>query len=160
MNRRHFRRRDHSVPELNMAALPDLIFTVLFFFMIVTHMRDVDLKVRYEVPAGTEVSKLAHKSAVVDVYIGRPADSSSEEFMIQLDNQVATVADIGPYIERERHRMSAEDQERLTVNLRADRDVPMGLINDVKQALRQSYALDVSYSATVRAGAPAGLNDK
>jgi len=50
MIRRRFRRPDHSVPELNMASLPDLIFTVLFFFMIVTHMRDVELKVRYQVP--------------------------------------------------------------------------------------------------------------
>ena len=30
-----FKRKDHSVPVLNTASLPDLIFTVLFFFMIV-----------------------------------------------------------------------------------------------------------------------------
>ena len=148
MNRRRFHRRDHSVPELNMAALPDLIFTVLFFFMIVTHMRDVELKVRYEVPAGTEVSKLAHKSAVVDIYIGHPSDGSSDDYQIQLGNQIATVDDIVSYVEGERRRMAGEDQERLTVNLRADRDVPMGVINDVKQALRRAYALDVNYSAT------------
>ena len=42
-----FRHRKHDVPGLNLASLPDLIFTVLFFFMIVTHMRDVNPKVRY-----------------------------------------------------------------------------------------------------------------
>ena len=138
MMRRHFRRPDHSVPELNMASLPDLIFTVLFFFMIVTHMRDVEKRVQYQVPAGTEVEKAQHKSSVVHIYIGQSTDGSTDDYCIQLNNQIET----------ERRRMSPEDQERLTVSIEADRDVPMSIINDVKQALRKSYALNVSYAAT------------
>ena len=30
-----------GMPELNTSSLPDLIFTMLFFFMIVTTMREV-----------------------------------------------------------------------------------------------------------------------
>ena len=145
--RRRFRRPDHSVPELNMASLPDLIFTVLFFFMIVTHMRDVEKQVAYQLPTGTEVEKQQHKSAVVHLYIGKPLDGSSDDYCLQLNNQLTTVDDIRRYIEGERRRMSPEDQERLTVSIEADRDVPMRLIDEVKQALRHSYALNVSYSA-------------
>ena len=148
MSRRHFRRPDHSVPELNMASLPDLIFTVLFFFMIVTHMRDVEMKVRYQVPAGTEVEKQSHKAAVVHIYIGHALDGSTDDYQIQLNDRLATVADIARYVEAERRQMSSEDQERMTVSIKADRDVPMAVINEVKQALRQSYALNVSYAAT------------
>ena len=148
MMRRHFRRPDHSVPELNMASLPDLIFTVLFFFMIVTHMRNVEKRVQYQVPAGTEVEKAQHKSSVVHIYIGQPTDGSTDDYCIQLNNQIATTAEIARFIETERRRMSPEDQERLTVSIEADRDVPMSIINDVKQALRKSYALNVSYAAT------------
>ena len=148
MMRRHFRRPDHSVPELNMASLPDLIFTVLFFFMIVTHMRDVEKRVQYQVPAGTEVEKAQHKSSVVHIYIGQPTDGSTDDYCIQLNNQIATTAEIARFIETERRRMSPEDQERMTVSIEADRDVPMSIINDVKQALRKSYALNVSYAAT------------
>ena len=36
-------RRRRGVPSLNVASMPDLIFTVLFFFMIVTHMRRVEV---------------------------------------------------------------------------------------------------------------------
>ncbi len=151
MKRRHFRRPDHSMPELNMASLPDLIFTVLFFFMIVTHMRDVEKQVQYQVPAGTEVEKEQHKSAVLHIYIGHPLDGSSDEFLIQLNNQIATVGDIRRFVESERRRMSPEDQERLTVSIEADRDVPMAIINEVKQALRQSYALNISYAASEKA---------
>ena len=148
MIRRHFRRPDHSVPELNMASLPDLIFTVLFFFMIVTHMRDVEKQVTYQVPAGTEVEKQQHKSSVVHIYIGKPLDGSSDNYLIQLNNRLATTADIARFIDNERQQMSAEDRERMVVSIEADRDVPMSIVNDVKQALRNSYALNVSYAAS------------
>lgn len=72
MSNRMFRRRDHEVPGLNTASLPDLIFTVLFFFMIVTHMREVQVKVKYQVPQGTELERLTKKSAVSYIYIGKP----------------------------------------------------------------------------------------
>ena len=48
---------NREVPGLNLAAMPDLIFTVLFFFMIVTHMRDVKPKVQYQIPQGSEIEK-------------------------------------------------------------------------------------------------------
>jgi len=146
--RRRFRRPDHNVPELNMASLPDLIFTVLFFFMIVTHMRDVEKKVTYQLPVGTEVEKVAHKASVIHIYIGKPLDGSTDDYQIQLNNEVATVADIARFIDQERQGLSGEDLERMTVSIEADRDVPMAVINDVKQALRRSYALNISYAAS------------
>ena len=76
-----FRRNSHSIPGLNLASMPDLIFTVLFFFMIVTHMRDDELKIRYQVPAGTEVQKMQQKSSVINLYI-------SADGQIQIDNQL------------------------------------------------------------------------
>ena len=155
--RRMFSRIDHDMPELNTSSLPDLIFTVLFFFMIVTHMRDVELKVRYQVPQGTELQKTEHKASVVHIFIGRPSVPVGKEwllsekgFCLQLDNQLATLDDIKKFIEKEREKMSAEDQARLTVSLKADRDVPMGLIADVKHQLQQAFALRVSYAATER----------
>ena len=153
MRNRYFARNseDRDVPMLNTSSLPDLIFTVLFFFMIVTHMRDVDLKVRYEVPQGTEIQKLGHKASVVQVYVGRRMDAvagDDDEFFIQLNNDIATLDDIQAFIDSERSRMNSEDQGRLTVSIKADRDVPMGLISDIKHALQQNYALRINYSAT------------
>ena len=147
--RRYFSRNsntDTGLPMLNTTSLPDLIFTVLFFFMIVTHMRDVDLKVRYQVPQGTEVQKLGHKSSVIHIYVGRTAPDA--DFSIQLNNQVATLADIKDFLVTEQERMSADDRARMTVSIKADRDVPMSLISDIKKTLQKEYALRINYSAT------------
>ena len=144
------------MPALNTSSLPDLIFTVLFFFMIVTHMRDVELRVRYEVPQGTELQKLTHKSAVSYIYVGldntvarRSSESGADgEMLIQLNDKIATPNDIKAYLEQERSRMSTEDQARMTVSIKADRETPMGQIADIKHMLQQSFALKINYSAT------------
>lgn len=141
-----------SVPTLNTSSLPDLIFTVLFFFMVVTHMRKVTLKVKYTVPQGTELTRLTKKSAVSYIYIGRPntlgriptADGSA----IQINDKYATTADIVDYIAAEKRRMSPEDKTRMTVSVKADRNTRMGVITDVKLALRKANVRKISYSAT------------
>ena len=155
--KRYFARRRHEMPALNTASLPDLIFTVLFFFMIVTHMRTVDPKVTYNVPQGSEVKKLGHKASIVNIYIGRPIQkaipanaTSYNGFYIQLNNQLATLDDIKDYLDHERSRMSEEDQARMTVSLKVDRDVPMGVVSDVKHVLQESFALKINYSANER----------
>jgi len=145
-------RRRHGVPSLNVASMPDLIFTVLFFFMIVTHMRSDEVKVRLEVPAGSEVKKLAGHPAIINIYIGRQGDketrSQDNTWLVQLNGDIVLPKDIPARINEIRSKLSPENAERLTVSLRADRHAPMGLVNDVKQALQKSYALKINYSAT------------
>ena len=143
--------RNREVPGLNLAALPDLIFTVLFFFMIVTHMREVTPKVRYEVPQGTEIDK-ERKAGLVFLFIGKPVDEegrvAGDETRIQLNDRYVTVAQIPEEIKKEREKMSEDERQHMTISIRADRDTEMGVINDVKQALRKAGALNINYSAT------------
>ena len=146
-----FKRTRREIPGLNTSSLPDLIFTVLFFFMIVTHMRKVTLKVRYQVPQGTELTRLTKKTAVSYIYIGKPAvgsDIDKAKTAIQLNDKYATTADIIDYIAAEKSRMTPEDQQQMTVSIKADKNTKMGIISEVKQALRKSKALKISYSAT------------
>jgi biopolymer transport protein ExbD len=147
-----FRRREHTVPGLNTASLPDLIFSVLFFFMIVTHMQKVAVKVQYRTPQGTELTRLTKKTAVTYIYIGKAAGTMGQathgRTMIQLNDKFGSPADVTDYVSQEKDKMSPEDQQQMTVSIKADRHTPMGIITDVKQALRQAKALKISYSAT------------
>jgi biopolymer transport protein ExbD len=137
-------RKKREMPGLNTAALPDLIFTVLFFFMIVTHMRSVPMKVKYQVPSGTEITKLVKKSTITYIYIGKVG----EDTRIQLNDKLATVADIEVYVKAERSRMQSEDMKRQVVSIKADRETDMKVITQVKQALRRANAYTINYSAT------------
>ncbi|MDR3118890.1 MAG: biopolymer transporter ExbD [Mediterranea sp.] len=143
-----------EMPALNTSSLPDLIFTMLFFFMIVTTMREVTLKVEFKVPTGTELEKLEKKSLVTFIYVGRPNEEfrkkMGSESRIQLNDQFAEVAEIQDFITQERLSMKEEDQPYMTVSLKIDQDTKMGIVTDIKQALRQAYALKINYSAQPR----------
>jgi biopolymer transport protein ExbD len=141
-----------EMPALNTSSLPDLIFTLLFFFMIVTTMREVTLKVEFKAPQGTELEKLEKKSLVTFIYVGKPTmefrRKMGSESRIQLNDSYAEVAEIQDYIIQERASMKEEDQPLMTVSLKIDRETKMGIVTDIKQALRQAYALKINYSAT------------
>ena len=147
----NFRKKSHEVPGLNTSSLPDLIFSVLFFFMIVTHMRQVTLKVECRMPEGKHLTRLTKKSAVSHIYIGKPTNDQQGKVgagtQIQLNDKFATAPEVMDYVSAEKKRMSPEDQKLMTVSIKADRETKMGVITDVKQALREAKALKISYSA-------------
>ena len=143
-----------GMPELNTSSLPDLIFTMLFFFMIVTTMREVTLKVQFQTPAATELEKLEKKSLVTFIYIGKPTQElqakMGAETRIQLNDRFADVSEVQDYIYQERELMNESDQPFMQVSLKVDKETKMGIVTDIKQALRQAYALNINYSAVQR----------
>ncbi len=143
-----------GMPALNTSSLPDLIFTLLFFFMMVTTMREVQLKVEFKVPQATELEKLEKKSLVTFIYVGQPTmefrKKLGSESRIQLNDSFAEVAEIQDFITQERLSMKESDQPFMTVSLKIDKDTRMGIVTDIKQALRQAYALKINYSAASR----------
>ena len=64
------KKRGKSKPEISTASLPDIIFMLLFFFMVVTVLRDATLKVSVSTPNASELTKLEKKSLVNYLYIG------------------------------------------------------------------------------------------
>ena len=141
-----YRRKPHVIPGLNTASLPDLIFTVLFFFMIVTHMRKVTPKVKYNVPTGTELTRLTKKSAISYIYIGKPLHHKSGKSMIQVNDKYADINDIKDYVIGERERMTPEDRKKMTISIKADKETRMGVVTDVKEALREIDARKINMS--------------
>ena len=143
-----------EMPELNTSSLPDLVFAFLFFIMMVTSMREVTLKVQFQLPQATELQKLEKKSLVTFIYVGKPTaelrEKMGSESRLQLNDQIADVDAIGNYIAQEKSSMDEADAQLMTVSIKADRDTHMGIISDVKQALRDAYALKISYSARKR----------
>ncbi len=143
-----------GMPTLNTSSLPDLIFTLLFFFMIVTTMREVTLKVEFKVPQGTELEKLEKKSLVTFIYVGKPTaefrKKLGSESRIQLNDSYAEVDEVQDFIYQERSSMKEEDQAMMTVSMKIDKDTRMGIVTDIKNALRKAYALKINYSAQPR----------
>ena len=50
-----------GMPAISTASLPDIVFMLLFFFMVTTVMREETLKVKNHLPEATEVKKMEKK---------------------------------------------------------------------------------------------------
>ena len=89
-------------PEVSTASLPDIIFMLLFFFMVVTVMRESELKIKVKTPQATELTKLQEKSLVNYIHIGRPTKNYQEQYgtspKIQLGDKISDIEDIIPII--------------------------------------------------------------
>ncbi len=140
-----------GVGSINTASLPDIVFMLLFFFMTTTVMKEVDLKVAMHLPDATEAKKLEKKDLVSFIYIGKPLSQFQKlygtEPKIQLNDQFKEVRDIQDFIAQERDAMNEADQAKMSVSLKIDENTKMGVVNDVKQALRRAQALKINYSS-------------
>ncbi|MDD2298918.1 MAG: biopolymer transporter ExbD [Fermentimonas sp.] len=137
-----------EVPAMNTSSMPDIVFAVLFFFIITTTLRSETLMVRMKLPTASEVQKLEKKSLVTYINIGPPLDARlGSGTQMQLNDRFAQVTDIQNYIAQEKASMNEADQPLMTVSIKADDNTRMQYITEVKQALRQAYALKISYSA-------------
>ncbi len=139
-----------GIPAVNTAALPDIVFMLLFFFMVTTVMREVDLKIDVTRPKATEVNKLEKKSLVSYIYIGSPKDKFIGSYgtadRIQLNDAFATKRDIIAFVEGEKESHDPQEIPYLTWSLKVDKEAKMGIVTDVKQELRKANALKINYS--------------
>lgn len=147
-----FQRKGKSgSPVISTASLPDIVFMLLFFFMVATTIRNADLKVVVRIPQATQLKKLEKKSLVSYIYVGEPKKSLQglygTEPRIQLNDQFARLIDIKDFIEAERAARDEKERPLMTTSLKVDQFAKMGIVTDIKQELRQCSALKINYSA-------------
>ncbi len=148
------KKRGKASPEVSTASLPDIIFMLLFFFMVVTVLRDSELKVAVATPKASELTKLEEKSLVNYIYIGRPTKQYQEVYgtkpRIQLGDKFAEVSGIPLFLEQHKIKVMEAKRPLITTSLRVDGSVTMGIVQDVKTQLRKSNQLKINYSAGKR----------
>jgi biopolymer transport protein ExbD len=138
-----------ETPMMASTSLSDMIFMLLFFFMVTTNMRKEEVKVRHRFPIATEVKKLENRALVSYIYIGIPLPAHQKLYgdatRVQLNDKFADVDDIQEFVASEREKRSEADQRLMTTALKIDEAVRMGTVVDVKQTLRKCGALKIAY---------------
>ncbi|MEE3034669.1 MAG: biopolymer transporter ExbD [Bacteroidota bacterium] len=147
------KKKTGDLPAISTASLPDIVFMLLFFFMVATVMRDSTLMVKNVLPTADQVQKLDKKDRVMYIYAGKPSSRYSDKYgtqaRIQLNDKFSTVSEIGAFVLAERASKRQELQNVLTTALKVDGDTKMGLITDIKQELRKVNALKINYTTRI-----------
>jgi biopolymer transport protein ExbD len=148
------KKRGKSTPAISTASLPDIIFILLFFFMVVTVMRTAELKIAVVTPYATELTKLENKALVNVLYIGKPLERFKAVYgtkpRLQLGDKISDINEIPIFLEKHRVKVPENQRPSISSSLRIDGNVTMGIVQDVKTELRKSNQLKVNYSAKPR----------
>ncbi len=145
------KKKNAEVPAVNTASLPDIVFMLLFFFMVATVMRDDELQIENQLPKANQVEKLAEKKKVVTIYIGKPSPNFTKQYgiseVIQLGDKISPLSDVQTYVNTKRNAMDEDDKDEMMVSLKVDQNSQVGILTDVKQELRDALALKISYTS-------------
>ncbi|WP_124979367.1 ExbD/TolR family protein [Nonlabens xiamenensis] len=146
------KKKSGDLPAISTASLPDIVFMLLFFFMVATVMREDELQIENTLPQANQVEKLASKDKLVYIYIGKPSPNFQKTYgtteVVQLGDKISRVEDVETFVNTKRNDMDEDDKDEMMVSLKVDRDAQVGILTDVKQELRDAYALKINYTAT------------
>jgi len=144
------KKKGGDLPAVNTASLPDIVFMLLFFFMVATVMRENTLHIQNKLPSADQVEKLDKKDLVMYIYAGKPSANYQAQYgteaRIQLNDKFAEVSDIAAFIAAERASKREELIPFLTTALKVDMEANMGIVGDIKQELRKVNALKINYT--------------
>lgn len=146
-----FKKKSKSKQEIPTSALPDIIFMLLFFFMVTTVMRENTIKVEQRIPPASQLKKIERKSLVSYMYVGKPqaflVDQFGTEPKIQVNDVFIETNEIIQFVEEERNKLDEVERDQMIISLKVDKETKMGIINDIKVELRDANARLLNYSS-------------
>lgn len=144
-----FKKKTKADTNIPTSALPDIIFMLLFFFMVTTVLREQDLLVEQKIPQATQLQKLQKKSLISYLFLGKPKNPSlyGVEPRIQANDVLINTTDILQWVNQEKDALSEAERDQITISLKADRDVKMGPVSDIQFELREADARKLMYAS-------------
>jgi len=152
--------KKRELAMMSTGSMADIVFMFLFFFMVISNMRETNVKVKLAMPTASEIQKLEKKSLVATIYIGAPKTESENtlppgKVSVQLNDQTVKqenfVKDVRDFIAVEKESRNEEDKQKLTFSIKADRETQMRYINLIKSELRTNNALKINYATIKKA---------
>lgn len=142
-----FKKKSESSQDIPTAALPDIIFMLLFFFMVTTVMRETELLVKQDIPRAEQLVKLEKKKLVTYLYVGEPKDEAfGTESLIQANDAFIAIDGIVQWVNQEKDKLNEVERDQITISMKVDKETKMGIIVDIQTELREANARKIIYA--------------
>ncbi len=145
------KKKGGELPAISTASLPDIVFMLLFFFMVVTVLRDSNLLVENTLPKADQVEKL-RKDRSVFIFAGKPSDRYQKKYgteaKIQIGDKYTDVSSLRSALTELRGKLRPELQDKVMVALKVDENTNTGVVSDIKEELRELNMLKIIYITT------------
>jgi biopolymer transport protein ExbD len=143
-----FKKKANTKQEIPTSALPDIIFMLLFFFMVTTVLREVTINVKQRIPEASQLRKLERKSLVSYLYVGEPKKTEQwgTEPRIQANDQFIEPKDVILWVSQEKDKLDENERDQITIAMKVDEEAKRGLISDIELQLRKANARKLLYT--------------
>jgi len=147
-----FKKKTKTKQDIPTSSMPDVVFMLLFFFMVTTQLREKTIEVYQRIPEATQLRKLQRKSLVTNLFIGAPKKEAQygKEPRIQAEDVFIEPKDIILWVNREKDKLAENERDQLTVSLKVDSEAKRGIIADVETELRKANARKILYTSMER----------
>lgn len=152
-----------KAPGINTSSLPDIVFMLLFFFMVATTTKEIDPMVKVRPATGigtTDLTPFKQRSEVDFVYLGQPLKGDTDKF----EKGIAVQYDGILHKDGIRHivkwkqdkfatkpaEYTAPREETMTC-FKADEQVPMGILFEARETLGDASFFTIGYAASEKA---------
>ena len=113
---------------------------LLIFFMVTTVMREYD-GLDVLVPKARQIEKLESKRETTHVWVRKDG-------LVSINDNIVSIKNMRGLFYKELTRLEG----KMTVSLKADKDVSMKLVTDIHSEMREANALKLSYSVLREGG--------
>jgi len=153
-----------DAPGVNTSSLPDIVFMLLFFFMVATTTKEADPTVEVTQPTGIraeDMTPFKQRSEIDFLYLGVPRNEKRMKdfdmgYALFLDNvavpssgELYNVNKVAEWkktkFELKPDRMEQPLKEVITC-VKADEKAPTGIIFDIRKELQEIEALKLAYA--------------
>jgi biopolymer transport protein ExbD len=143
-----FKKKTQVKQEIPTSSMPDVVFMLLFFFMVTTEMRKSTIEVMQRIPEATQLRKLVRKSLVTNLYVGSPTKSEQygTEPKIQANDAFVEPAELIQWVNTEKSKLAENERDQLTIAMKVDSEVKRGILADIETELRKANARKVLYT--------------
>jgi biopolymer transport protein ExbD len=137
------RKAPREIPEISTASLPDIIFILLFFFMVVTVMRTETPQLSATLPSTSYATRFAKAPGELSVRLGLDASK------VEVDGSVVKSHLLSSHLQQQLASFSDSDRQSLQVVLHGDRAAKMVDIVKVKSALQAAGLRNLRYISNI-----------
>ncbi|MGE0771762.1 MAG: ExbD/TolR family protein [Cyclobacteriaceae bacterium] len=143
-----FKKKTQVKQDIPTSSMPDVVFMLLFFFMVTTQLRETSIDVMQRIPQASQLRKLQRKTLVANLYIGEPKKTEQwgTEPKIQAEDVFIEPKDIILWVNREKDKLAENERDQLTVALKVDSEAKRGIIADIETELRKANARKLLYT--------------
>ena len=131
-------------PEMSTASLPDIVFMLLFFFMVTTVIQDEKPMLEIEKPSVVQTEKIEQKDLTASLLVGMNPENRIP--LIQWEDRFISIEDLGELLIEKRASLPESMQSKFTTILKADKALPMEVITKIKQQLREYQLFKIQYA--------------